>query len=140
MSALPPPPRTPRLAALRRDAKCLAALAVMRVGLSTLGYNRLRRLMPPAPPSGEGHFYARQLARRIERLAQLVPRATCLTQALALQYLLARAGHGSDLHVGVRCDDAGRFEAHAWLACNGRVVIGAAGTRLSDYTHLTGRR
>jgi hypothetical protein len=112
----------------------------MRVALSTVGYNAIRRRMPSAPGSSEGHYYARQLARRIVRLARLVPRASCLTQALALQYLLARSGHASDLHVGVRTDPAGRFEAHAWLTCNEQVVIGAAGNRLTDYTHLAERR
>ncbi len=129
-----------RAALLRRDAACLAALAVMRIGLSTVGYNRIRAAMPAASPSPEAHFYARQLARRIERLSRFVPRASCLTQALALQYLLARAGHACELHVGVRRDDEGRFAAHAWVACNGRVVLGAAGTRLEEFTLLAERR
>lgn len=121
---------------LRRDAKCLAAIAAMRLALTFAGYAAIRARLPEAPPTPDGHYYARQLARRIERLARAVPGATCLTQALALRYLLARAGHGSDLHVGVRRDAAGRFAAHAWVSVNGRVVLGAAGTRLADYTPL----
>lgn len=127
-------------ALLRRDARCLAALVVMRLALSTVGYNRIRARMPAAAPSPEAHFYARQLARRIERLARLVPRASCLTQALALRYLLARAGKACEIHVGVRRDAAGAFAAHAWVTCNGRIVLGAAGTRLSDFTPLAERR
>jgi hypothetical protein len=69
-----------------------------------------------------------------------VPGASCLTQAMALQYLLARAGHASELFVGVRQDEAGAFQAHAWLACNARTVLGAAGTRLEDFTMLAQRR
>lgn len=136
-----PGPRAPAPGArLRRDALCLAALTVMRIALTCTGYAAIRKRMPDATASPQSHFYARQLARRIERLAQFVPRASCLTQALALQYLLARAGHACDLHVGVRRDPAGRFEAHAWVSCNGRIVLGAATTRLADFTPLAERR
>jgi hypothetical protein len=126
-------------AQLRRDARCLAALVVMRAALSTVGYAAIRARMPAAAPSEDGHFYARQLARRIERLARLVPGASCLTQALALQYLLARGGHACKIHVGVRGDAAGAFAAHAWVTCNGRIVLGAADTRLADFTPIAER-
>ncbi|WP_296312825.1 lasso peptide biosynthesis B2 protein [Erythrobacter sp.] len=126
--------------ALRRDVKCLGALAAMRLALSLRGYAAIRAGLPEAPPTRDGHFYARQLARRITRLARLVPGASCLTQALALQYLLARAGHGCTLHIGVKRDAAGQFAAHAWVSCNGRIVLGAEGTRLGDYTALAGAR
>jgi hypothetical protein len=131
---------TARARAWRLDAKCLAALAAMRIALSAAGYAAVRARMPQAPASPHAQFYARQLARRIERLARLVPGASCLTQALALQWLLARAGHGCELLVGVRRDDTGRFAAHAWVACNDRIVLGAAGTRIEDFTTLAGVR
>lgn len=131
---------TARARGWRLDAKCLAALAAMRIALSAAGYAAVRARMPQAPASPHTHFYARQLARRIERLARLVPGASCLTQALALQWLLARAGHGCELLVGVRRDDTGRFAAHAWVACNDRIVLGAAGTRIEDFTTLAGVR
>lgn len=111
-------------------------LAAMRLALSSAGYAAIRARMPQAQPTRDGHFYARQLARRIERLARLVPGASCLTQALALQWLLGRAGHGSELHIGVRRDAAGQFEAHAWVSCNSRIVLGAANNRLDDYTAI----
>ncbi len=130
----------PLRARISRDARCLAALVVMRIALSCAGYAAIRKRMPQAKTSAQSHYYARQLARRIERLARFVPRASCLTQALALQYLLARSGHKSELQVGVRRDEAGRFLAHAWVSCNERVVLGAASTRLSDFTPLAERR
>ena len=130
----------PLSARLRRDARCLAALAAMRIALTCSGYAAICKRMPQADASPNAHHYARQLAKRIERLAQFVPGASCLTQALALQYLLARAGHACELRVGVRRDDAGRFLAHAWVSCNDRIVLGAATTRLSDFTPLAERR
>ena len=44
--------------------------------------------------------------------------ATCLCKALALQRLLARNGHHSELRIGVDKVD-GQFTAHAWLVHNG---------------------
>jgi hypothetical protein len=58
--------------------------------------------------------------------SRYVPAATCLTQALAAQGLLAGRGHSARLCIGVARSAAGRFQAHAWVECAGRVVIGGA--------------
>lgn len=65
-----------------------------------------------------------RLAWSVSVASQLVPRATCLTQALAGQALLARHGHPARLHLGVARGDAGQFEAHAWLEAAGQVILG----------------
>lgn len=122
------------------DVKCLLTLTAMRLALSLRGYAAIRARMPGSHITPDAHFYARQLARRIERLAHLVPGASCLTQALALEWLLARAGHGCELLVGVRRDEEGRFVAHAWVTCNDRIVLGASMTRIEDFTTLAGAR
>lgn len=131
---------SPGRRALRRNALCLGALIAIRIALTTAGYAAIRARLPQPGPSPDSHFYARQLARRIEHLARFVPRASCLTQALALQWLLARAGHASELFVGVRQDADGRFAAHAWVSCNQRIVLGSTTTRLSEFTVLAERR
>jgi hypothetical protein len=56
--------------------------------------------------------------------ARRLPFATCLSQALAVQFLLARRWIGSTLWLGARRTEAGRFSAHAWVQCGGRFVIG----------------
>ena len=48
----------------------------------------------------------------------------CLTQALALQWLLRRRGEKVQVHIGVRKNEDGVFAAHAWLEKEGRVLIG----------------
>jgi hypothetical protein len=68
----------------------------------------------------------------------MVPGASCLTQALAAQYLLARSGHRSQLRVGVAQDPSGRLLAHAWLVSDGRVVIGGSSRKLARYSLLPG--
>lgn len=66
--------------------------------------------------------------------SRAVPRATCLTQALAGQVLLARYGYPARLHIGVARAGAGGLEAHAWLESGERIVIGDR--ELERYTHL----
>ena len=44
--------------------------------------------------------------------------ATCLEKSLALWYLLARQGIATGVRIGAR-KAGGKFEAHAWVECNG---------------------
>ena len=60
--------------------------------------------------------------RSIERAAKFVPGATCLTQSLAARMLLARAGYDAMIRFGARRNEAGAFEAHAWVESGGRIV------------------
>jgi len=55
--------------------------------------------------------------------ARAVPGAACLAQAVAMQRMLARRGHASTVEFGVAKHHAG-LEAHAWLVCDGQIVIG----------------
>jgi hypothetical protein len=64
-----------------------------------------------------------QITRAVKVTSRYVPQASCLTQALAAQTLLAKAGQRSQLRVGVTHKD-GKVEAHAWVQVDGRVVIG----------------
>lgn len=60
----------------------------------------------------------------VEKSSRLVPRATCLTRALTLRWLLAQAGESATIAIGVRKDDAGAFKAHAWVVQDGQLLIG----------------
>ena len=59
----------------------------------------------------------------VRTAAAYIPRATCLTQALAAKYQLERSGRSGRIHIGVDKKD-GQFLAHAWLECEGEAVIG----------------
>ena len=48
----------------------------------------------------------------------------CLPNAYTAHLLLHRYGYASQIHVGVARDAQGKVEAHAWVACEGRTVIG----------------
>jgi hypothetical protein len=83
---------------------------------------------------------ARRLLKAVRISARLVPGASCLTQALAGQVLLARHGLASDILLGVRKDQAGAFKAHAWLYYDGKVALGGAPAAASGFSELASFR
>jgi hypothetical protein len=60
----------------------------------------------------------------VTRVAVAVPRATCLTQALATMILLGQEGHHSRMFIGVSRGEGQRMDAHAWVECSGEVIVG----------------
>lgn len=104
----------------------LALLAGVRLALWLLPFERTQRWALTRPPAERRGLPAPRLAWAIAAASRAVPRATCLTQALAGQMLLAHHGHRSQVHLGVARGADRQFEAHAWLTCAGRVVLGAA--------------
>lgn len=63
------------------------------------------------------------VAWAIRLASRYVPRATCLTQALAAQFLLMRSGIESRIVVGVSNQES--FQAHAWVESQGSILIGS---------------
>jgi len=105
------------------------------LGLWLLPLGSLRRFALRERKAAKRTHAIPQLVWAVRAVSRFVPLATCLTQALALQWLLARSGHASRVHLGTRKDLAGKFAAHAWVECEGRVVIG--GAEAQDYSPLT---
>ncbi len=67
----------------------------------------------------------RQLSRRLQRLAGLVPwRAKCLEQSLVMSQQLAAQGIPYQLCIGVKRGEQQAFAAHAWILVAGEVVHG----------------
>lgn len=60
----------------------------------------------------------------VKTASRLIPKATCLVQALAAQVLLNRRGHPTRLRIGVAKSEEGQLLAHAWVENQGSVVIG----------------
>jgi hypothetical protein len=65
-----------------------------------------------------------KMAWAVRAAARVVPGAACLAQAVAMQRMLARRGRQSNVELGVAKNHEG-LEAHAWLVCDGEIVIGA---------------
>lgn len=88
----------------------------------------------------ESHPATRQppilLAWAVRQSAKIVPFASCLTQALALQYLLARQGDRSLIRVGVAQEGDGALSAHAWVIKDDHVLIGGGPAELAKYRRI----
>lgn len=110
-----------------------------RLGLWLLPFARMQAwaARAPARPAPGAPGVAR-LAWAITTASRYVPRATCLTQALAGQALLARYGHAAQLRLGVAKTERDGLEAHAWLVIGAQVVIG--GHELERYAPLPARK
>jgi hypothetical protein len=110
-----------------RVVMAAGVLAFFRVGLRITRFDRLQRLSRTLPArTGFDRAAVGETAELITRAADVLPgRSSCLSQALALSFLLARRRIPSALVIGVaRVDHGHRF--HAWVENNGRIVIGAA--------------
>jgi len=103
-------------------------LGATKLGLALLSLDRLRHLLARAArssmpwhrptPSVERIVWAVSAAQRV------VPRATCLPQALAAEALLLRSGYAASLRIGVARTGPGGLVAHAWIESDGRVILG----------------
>ncbi len=95
----------------------------------------LKRLSRLRSPSG-AEILPAVVTLAVMRASRIIPHASCLTQALTAKLLLAWNGHPAGLRIGVGRGDNSEFAAHAWLECDGRVVIGDR--ELERYTAFSG--
>lgn len=114
--------------------RALPLVALVRLGLSVLPYRVVRkvaaRLAPQAGSGCDDALTPREIAtlmQGIERASRLIPKASCLTQAITAQVMLARRGQAARLQIGVARGEEARFEAHAWIECQSRIIIGGLG-------------
>ncbi len=85
--------------------------------------------------SGPPKHRADQIVVAILRASRIVPGASCLPQAVAANRMLARNNHRSTLRIGVDKSAPQGFRAHAWLECDGRVLVGGERS-LEEFTPL----
>jgi len=126
-----------RPAEQRLFVRALFLVGAIRLGLSLVPFQTLRRVvarMAAASPKARQSDHTREIPWAVAAASRLVPNASCLTQALAVQVLLGRGGQQSRLRIGVATGEEGRLKAHAWVESQGRVVIGDSG--LEHFTLL----
>jgi hypothetical protein len=125
--------RTPYQRSLLLSA--LGWVVFVRAALWCLPYGSVRRLTSatvapspvPPPPLGGRDPVVGSVTSAVRSASRYVPRATCLTQALFAERMLARRGRAATLRIGVVRGATGALEAHAWLEHEGRVIIGDDG-------------
>ena len=105
-------------------------IACIRLGLHLLSFKRtsaiVKRTSTPRMNKEELSFEERRrLIWAVRSLSKrMLNTKPCLTQSLALLWLLRRRGDDVHVQIGVRKNDVGEFAAHAWLEKEGRVLIG----------------
>ncbi|WP_096786092.1 lasso peptide biosynthesis B2 protein [Rhodobacter sp. CZR27] len=68
----------------------------------------------------------RRVAWSVSAASRLVPGATCLTQALAGQRLLARRGYVSTVRISLPGGGEADFRPHAWLLSGNVIALGGS--------------
>ncbi|MCX7646475.1 MAG: lasso peptide biosynthesis B2 protein [Rhodobacteraceae bacterium] len=141
--AAPPAPVRGRIRRLRRlrrlsrhEARLLAAAlaevlrarAMLWLRQSGALRARIARLAAAPPPPGAADCRAAlaEVAWSVAAAARLVPGASCLTQALAGQALLARRGIAATVRLSLpaAAGGAAAFRPHAWLVAGPALVLG----------------
>ncbi len=117
--------------------KACTLLAIIRLGLFLLPFIALKnvlRVIGSSIARVDEQLSEDQLVWAVAAASRFVPKATCLTQALALQLFLKQSGREAQVHIGVDQAEGRHLEAHAWVESRGKVLFG--GSNLSRYTHL----
>lgn len=115
-------------------------IAISRIGLWCLPFRWMNRWI-------DRESFARR-SRRVRSSSESVERivwaieiasraipASCLAQAMAGTILLARRGYSASLHLGVMRGSQESLGAHAWVECEGQVVLGR-NDRFEQYAGL----
>ena len=101
-----------------------AALLAAKLRLSLFGF---RTALAPQPVEPSSPCCPEEISWAIAAAARFVPWSTCLVKALAGQAMLAKRGCASTLRIGMAPGrpNGRTLDAHAWLECEGRILIGA---------------
>jgi hypothetical protein len=108
--------------------EAIGLVAAIRAFLRLSSVSSLRRMLAWYARCGGRRAAADTTLERVEwALSAATARipASCLVQALAADTLLHRRGFVSEICLGVRKDARRSFEAHAWVQCENRIVVGA---------------
>ena len=109
----------------------LCHLVAVEAGLWALPLQQLLERLPQAAAAGGAGRAgnappAERIAWAVRVAGRYLPGAgNCLVQSLVAQAMLARRGYVSRLRLGVAHGDGGQFQAHAWVECDGQVIVGA---------------
>lgn len=125
--------------ALRWKARTVLAGLTLPPLLSIVSFARLARWVARCGAAHDAAPREVDLAAWTETLLRRLPppwRYTCLRRGIVLYYLLHKAGSRATLHIGVRRDPAGAFQAHAWLTRDGALLLEPAGNEPNQYRVL----
>lgn len=111
---------TPLVAGLRLSLWLLPSRVILA---------QARRLVALPERAVAGRPAIERLVWAVEVASARIPRATCLTQAIATQMLMRHYGYGTRLCIGVAPGGNASFRAHAWVERDGSILIGGEESR-----------
>lgn len=87
----------------------------------------------PKTELSEQNAYIESVCRKVSNISRMVPwEAKCLVQAAAGKSLMKTRNIASTIYFGVKKNDSGNLEAHAWLRVGTDIVLG--GEIADEYT------
>ena len=116
--------------------RTIFTLVAARLATWVLPFGVGRRLLVGKRRAPTPRVTREQIRWAMAKAQRVVPRATCLPQALAAEALLTRGGLAADLQIGVMKTPEGKLLAHAWVESEGRIVVGELPEGLGAYTRL----
>lgn len=122
---------------MQNNINSMRAFALVPVAAIFLHVLGLQNTLRVARRAVRGHLPNDKTVRNYitwtERAGRYTPGGSCLAQAIALVWLLRGHGMGADLRIGLT--EADRFEAHAWVVCEGKEVTASKGAQPLDAAH-----
>ena len=123
--------------------ECAFSLAATRVALALLPYRTVTDIVDFV----SARLRSRSSQPTLSRVAWAVDTASrhvpgvnnCLVRALAARVVLVRRQRDAVLHYGVASSGPDSFEAHAWVECDGVVVVGSTPERFTPLSIRTQR-
>ncbi len=105
-------------------ARASGLILICAIGVRAFGFHRMKSRIETL---GRGHHQsAADCVRAVRRARSYgLIRGNCLSQSLALLWLLRRAGHDGAIRIGVK-PTPGRMLAHAWVELDGDTIDPAA--------------
>lgn len=109
--------------------KAFWVVLFIRIALKTFSYKRVLDHIENSTRHGQTaknyDIYEKHAIRAVRAVARRsLGNKPCLPQALALKWLLGRAGKTTNLQIGVSKNTSKEIEAHAWLELDGEIIIG----------------
>lgn len=117
--------------------KCWCLVLVIRIFLSITSYKTILKQIQSVRRSPKNNRHPLLFVRAVKRASRFVPKASCLTQALAVKWLMARANQDCTLRIGVSPDPKTGMKAHAWVIHDGAVIIGGDEENFSTFRPIT---
>ena len=120
----------------------LVCVAIVRIALSTRKTHIIKRRIRTDLERGLSLQQASkgnlaEVAWSVTAASRFIPGATCLTQAYAGAWLLARKGQPSELEITLPVSGADSFRPHAWLFQGTVIVLGGTPEDYSQHRPFT---